>query len=558
MRRDIVLMKRLNFNAVRTCHYPDDPRWYDLCDELGIYLVDEANLETHGVHGDLSRDPAWAHAYLARAIRLCLRDRNHASVIFWSLGNESHFGPHHAAMHAWLRHADPTRPVIYEGGNAGADITDVMTPMYPNLDWVRRVMADATETRPMFMIEYAYAKGNASGNFEEFWKMVDEHPSFQGGFIWDWQDKALAMKLPDGRRVFGYGGDLGCGWDYVRHPEHPTQVLNGLVSPDLDPHPGAWEVQQIQSPVALLATPDDLKHGRVNIWNKHLERSLDGMALVWKVTENGCGIAAGRVDLPAVPAGERAAIVLPLPPPPAPRPGAEYWLDLRCELIRAEAWAPAGHALTWDQFALPWPVRARQWPSLPAGVRVAGNADEAAISLHAGCATLRWGRRDGLLKSWIVDGVERLAAAPVECYWRAPTDNDFLLNNPSGYKALWAQAGLDHLQRNPALVEWGLVDSGAAVVRVVSRLTGAGSTPLIRCETTYHLASNGELQIRQRSWIAAETPTVARIGLELMLPVGFECVRWYGRGPWENYPDRKRAALVGNYRSTVSDLYYPY
>ncbi len=214
MRQEIVLMKQFNFNTVRTSHYPAHPAWYDLCDEYGMYVIDEANVETHGLGGELSQDPQWTHAYLERAARMALRDKNHASIILWSLGNESGCGPQQAAMANWLRAYDPTRFVHYESGRPGPEIADVYSCMYPDLEQIRRLLADGSERRPIMMCEYAYAKGNSTGNFFKFWDMVDAYPRFQGGCVWDWHDKALLHTTADGRPYYAYGGDLGDDFDY--------------------------------------------------------------------------------------------------------------------------------------------------------------------------------------------------------------------------------------------------------------------------------------------------------------------------------------------------------
>ena len=225
MRTEIMLMKQLNFNAVRTSHYPNHTFWYDLCDEYGIYLIDEANLETHGVDGELSHDPAWASAYLERATRMVLRDKNHPSVLFWSLGNESGTGPHHASMAAWIRAYDPTRLVHYESGRPGPEVSDVYSVMYPNLDVMRSVLADPNEKRPIIMCEYAYAKGNVNGNFFKFWDLVDNEPRFQGGCIWDWNDKALVHINEKGEKYWAYGGDFGDGFQLPPAQRRPADVL---------------------------------------------------------------------------------------------------------------------------------------------------------------------------------------------------------------------------------------------------------------------------------------------------------------------------------------------
>ncbi|MFN2236630.1 MAG: glycoside hydrolase family 2 TIM barrel-domain containing protein, partial [Anaerolineales bacterium] len=227
MRAEIRLMKQFNFNAVRTSHYPDDPTWYDLCDEYGIYLVDETNLETHGLWDTLSNDPLWLHAYMERTVRMVLRDKNHPSVLFWSLGNESGTGHNHAAMAAWIRSFDPTRFVHYESGRPGPEVSDVYSEMYPKLDLIKRVLSDLNEKRPVMMCEYAYAKGNSTGNFFKFWDMVDAFPRFHGGFIWDWNDKALLAKNEQGVAYWAYGGDFGGDFNYDQPNEDPQMCCNG-------------------------------------------------------------------------------------------------------------------------------------------------------------------------------------------------------------------------------------------------------------------------------------------------------------------------------------------
>ncbi|HEY3415359.1 MAG TPA: glycoside hydrolase family 2 TIM barrel-domain containing protein, partial [Armatimonadota bacterium] len=550
MRREILQMKRLNFNAVRTSHYPDDPRWYDLCDEYGICVVDEANLETHGVAGDLSNDPAWSQAYLARATRMALRDRNHPCVLFWSLGNESSVGPNHASMAAWVRMFDPTRPVQYESGNPGPAVSDVMVPMYPRLPWVREVLADAKERRPMIMCEYAYAKGNASGNFAEFWELVDKEPSFQGGFIWDWADKALAFDLPDGRRVLGYGGDLGCGTDYAAIHEDPTQVLNGIVGADLTPHPGAWEVKKVQAPVAFTATPQELAQGKIVVKNKYQFSSLAHLRLHWEMTEDGNILQQGDVDLPAIAPGEQAEVALPFQRPQALTPGAEYWLNVRASLRQETSWAPAGHIITWEQFALPYHPASVIASAEMSPLTLETTADEISISgkdLH-----IVFDRTTGRWTSFSSQGRDLFISGPQENFFRAPTDNDYILGNPGNYLRQWEEAGLDRLAREVESVEAAQLTPQQVLVRVATRLGE------IRCRATYTVYGCGEVQVDGAVLVGEILPPLPRIGLELVLPPAYHQLTWYGRGPQENYVDRKSAALVGQYSGTVAEQYVPY
>lgn len=565
MRRDIVLMKQFNFNAVRTSHYPNDPRWYDLCDELGLYVVDEANLETHGVMGDLSQDPAWASAYLSRAVRMVLRDRNHPCVCFWSLGNESFKGPHHAAMANWVRWADPTRPVQYESGNPGPEITDIMVPMYPGLEWVRQIMESDEERRPMIMCEYAYAKGNATGNFRKFWDFVDRYPSFQGGFIWDWADKSLRLALPDGRRVLGYGNDFGENFDYVAAGEHGSQVLNGIVGADLTPHPGVWEVKKVQAPVVFL--PANLAEGSVTVWNKYQFSSLAHLDILWDVKQNGKVIRSGRMPAPEVIPGGKGVVVCPVPGLAAGSAGGERFLHLRAVLNRDFPWASAGFEVTWDQFALPESAvqdgcdkaqPSRMAAGRDGGLRFVATASSPALVVSGDGWAASWDRASGFLTSWRKGSQEQLVSPVREIFHRAPTDNDWAFDYPWTYFKQSERAGLAKLDRRLVEFEAGALSPRSVLVRSVSELTGTDPAHPIRCAISYLCKDDGTLAIEQNVIIPDAFPFVSRIGLLFALRPGLEQVRWYGRGPWENYADRKESALVDEYGRTVTGMLEPY
>ncbi len=554
-RREIVLMKQLNFNAVRTSHYPNDPQWYDLCDELGLYIVDEANLETHGVMAELSRDPAWASAYLARAVRMALRDRNHPCVCFWSLGNESYYGPHHAAMANWLRVFDPSRPVQYESGNPGPLTSDIMCPMYPDLEWIRKVMEDPAEKRPMILCEYAYAKGNATGNFAKFWEFVERYPSFQGGFIWDWSDKALAKPLPDGRTGYGYGNDFGENFDYAAAGEHPSQVLNGIVGPDLAPHPGAWEVKQVQAPVRFAA--GRLADGCLLVANRYHGLDLSHLDIEWSLLENGTVIKQGVLNSPlkTLP-GRQDELAIPVVWPAPGNPGAEYFLNVQAVLNRDFPWAARGHAVTWAQFAAPAPRLPPAPPPRTAHpVTCVRNGDR--VVFQSPTLTATFARSSGLLVSLVKAGRECLAAPPVEQFFRPPTDNDWVLGNPNSYLKIWERAGLDRLSRTVRGFAEGLLGADAAVVEVDSELTGTDPAAPIRCRTRWQIRA-GRLDADFCVVIPEAFAHVPRIGCEWVLAPGFEDVRWYGRGPWENYVDRKSGSRIGLHTATVTGMLEPY
>jgi len=552
MRREILLMKQLNFNAVRTSHYPNDTRWYELCDELGLCVVDEANLETHGVGGLLSLDPTWAAAYLERATRMVLRDRNHPSICFWSLGNESFVGANHAAMAGWIRFFDPTRPVQYESANPGAEITDIMVPMYPPLEWVRKVMEDPHETRPMILCEYAYAKGNATGNFSKFWDLVDRYPAFQGGFIWDWADKALMFDLPDGRRVCGYGNDLGEQYDYDAAGEDPTQVLNGIVGADLDPHPGALEAKKFQAPVGLT-----LHAGwplRLTVANKHHDADLSHLRLDWEIIENGRGVQSGAGTLPQIAAGAESVLSLDALAIEGDPDGRELFLNVRCVLDRDLPWARSGHLVAWEQFPLPFGAPART--PAPGSSALAGKSwlerSGGCIRVSAAEGDWEWDESSGLLRSWSAGGREQLAQPAIEMLHRAPTDNDFLLSIKHSYLKGWEAAGLVPLQRRLAGISTAACDDGSTVVCVESAL-GNEASP-ITCKIRWTVRPDGTLGFEQRVAVPPSISTLGRIGILFPLAAGWAAAQWYGRGPWENYPDRKASAHVGLWSRPIREM----
>jgi beta-galactosidase len=538
MRADIVAMKRLNFNAVRTSHYPNDSRWYDLCDECGLYVVDEANLETHGLEGLLSHDPEWLPAYLTRITRLVQRDRNHPSVIIWSLGNESAVGPNHAAMAAWARAFDPTRPVQYESGYPGPEVSDILAPMYPQLDWVRKELSRRDEKRPMILCEYAYAKGNSTGNFFKFWELVDELPRFQGGFVWDWMDKALLSRGSGEAVRWVYGVNEG-------EPAHTERMcLNGVVGPDLRPHPGAIEIKNAQAPFGLLV-PDSMQPGRVMVHNKYLARDLSHLTLVWELTSEGREVASGSLALPAIPPGESMPLELPLPL--ENRVAGDAWLNIFVRLTHAEPWAPAGHELARFQFAQTSYVARKPVAELPVldlqeapeEWRVRGSDFDLVFSKH-----------DARICSLATREVELLPEGWAECFFRAPTDIDYAIGN--GYASLWEQAGLASLVRHVRSVSGSLLANGVAIFRIA--VDFEGSLGCLTARSSILVSGDGRIRIEQELHVPEGFPPLPRIGWSGILPAGFCQVEYLGRGPHENYPDRKRSALIGLYRTTVDSM----
>ncbi|MBE3070815.1 MAG: DUF4981 domain-containing protein, partial [Planctomycetes bacterium] len=393
MVQDILLMKRHNVNAVRTSHYPDDPRWYDLCDYYGIYLIDECDLETHGFgmlkewKGNPADDPAWEEACVDRLVRMVERDKNHPSVILWSLGNEADFGRNHVAMAARARALDPTRPIHYEGDRLMC-VADVFSMMYPHIDTVATIgsgpeeavvealklkdpgsAAPAYMTRPYICCEYAHAMGNGPGGLKEYWDLFYTYPRLQGGFIWDWVDHGIRRRTADGQEYFAYGGDFG------DEPNDSNFICDGLVFPDRRPSPGLTEYKKVIEPVKVEAA--DLAAGRFTLTNRYDFIAIDHLALAWSVTVDGKVIQSGSMPTPKVAPGKSRAVTIPFEMPAAPIAGAEYGLTLSFMLGADAPWASRGHEVAWAQFRLP--VKTRAVPAVavasmpPVQVQDAGN-----------------------------------------------------------------------------------------------------------------------------------------------------------------------------------------
>ncbi|MGH2560898.1 MAG: glycoside hydrolase family 2 TIM barrel-domain containing protein, partial [Thermomicrobiales bacterium] len=547
MRRDVIQMKRHNINTVRTAHYPHDARWLDLCDRFGLYVVDEADLECHGLQriGDwsrLSRDPAWRDAYLDRAVRMVERDKNHPSVIIWSLGNESGYGENHDAMAAWIRQADPTRPIHYEGARE-AEVVDLVSVMYPTVEEVVRQGERTDDPRPWFMCEYAHAMGNGPGNLKEYWEAIRAHPRLIGGCVWEWSDHGIRQRAGTGEEWFAYGGDFG------DRPNDGNFCIDGLTFPDREPHPGLLELKKVHEPVTV--RPVDLASGRLAVENRYAFRRLDHLDAVWQVVRDGEVLQRGDLAKLNVAAGAAAEIDVPYALP-AGEPGAEYWLHLRFVLAEETAWAPRGHEIAWVQFRLPVetpPVSVLALEEMPA-LRLVESP--ACLIVEGDDWRLDFYRHTGTIGEWIWHGMPLMTLGPRINFWRAPTDND------KNLQIEWRQAGLDRLISRVARV--GVVQAGDRVVqlRVEATFGGYSLPPAFACISTYTIYGTGDIVVETSLTPRAQLPPLPRVGLQFRLPGTFDRFTWYGRGPHENYPDRNESAPVGCYAGTVQEQYEPY
>lgn len=539
MERDVVLMKRFGFNAVRCAHYPNDPAFLDLCDEYGLWVIDEANVESHARQVALAQDPRYHLAILERVARMVQRDRNHPSVIAWSLGNESGHGAGHDAAAAWVRHTDPSRFLHYEGAimhgwqtepGVGAAVTDVVCPMYPEIADIVAWAERGEDRRPMILCEYQHAMGNSNGSLADYWAAFESTPGLQGGFIWDWIDQGLTWLDGEGRPYFAYGGAFG------DEPNDADFCGNGMVGADRVPHPACHEHAKLAEVVRVDAV--DLHEGRFRLHNRRTFTGLNDIDAAWVLTVDGRPVDDGRLLLPAVPPLGHADVEVPLERPATLGQGQRCHLTLSFTLGEGHAWAPRGFEVAWAQFEIPW-VAAQPAPTVTARpVRIAVDVDQGTVS--AG---------------------DLLVTSPTASLWRAPTQNDGIrvgdmAELSGGVRRRWLRWGLDRLATE--LVSSVARDEGAHPSLTVHRRL-AGVDPEVRIEhRQVAMLVDGTLVFDEEIRIPEALDDLPRVGITFTAAAGLEHLTWVGLGPHETYPDRKVGARFGRWTSTVTDQYVPY
>ena len=552
MLQDILLMKQANINAVRTSHYPNVTRWYELCDSIGLYVMDEADIEEHGLRGTLASTPDWHAAFMDRAVRMAERDKNYASVVMWSMGNESGYGPNFAAISAWLHDFDPTRPVHYEGvqGVDGAPdpvTVDVISRFYTRLKqdylnpgipegedkeraenarWERllEIAERDNDNRPVMTSEYAHSMGNALGNFQEYWNEIYSHPRMLGGFIWDWVDQGIYKQLPDGRTMVAYGGDFG------DKPNLKAFCFNGIVRSGRETTPKYWEVKQVYSPISLelirgKVEKEVLKGSRLTVTNRHHHVGLENYRCLYTLLKNGRSARQGEIILPEVAPGQATDVALP---DFRIDTEADVRLHVRLVLRKDELWAKAGHEVAAFRFALNEAMMAMtdRRPLKPLAIGESPRHDVL-------------GMLSGL----------RMQA------FRAPTDNDKSFGN-------WLAKDWKNHRLNAPVVE--------NIVPLRDTMRADGNTHQYKVEkycyekgaivvtTDYLTYTDGTVDIEQNYRFEGELPELPRLGLNFMLGEQYGNISWYGRGPIESYPDRKEATYIGRWESTLEEQYTPY
>jgi beta-galactosidase len=554
MIRDIVLMKSHNLNAVRTSHYPNVPEWYDLCDLYGLYVVDEANIESHGIgyepESTLGNKPEWKKAHMDRTIRMVERDKNHPSVIIWSLGNEAGDGVNFEATSAWIHDRDPSRPVQYERAEERPH-TDLVVPMYHT---VKRIVeyAETHTDRPLILCEYAHAMGNSGGNLYEYWEAIKKYKHLQGGFVWDWVDQGLRTRSPEGAEYFAYGGDLG-------PPEVPSDgnfCMNGLVSADRVPHPSLLEVKKIYQYVEF--SPSDLQAGKIKIENQYDFQSLDFLRGFWELRANGRRLQQGTLPVLDLGPGESREVTIPFDPPRV-EPGVEYWLTVSMRLAERTRWAEPGYEMAWEQFNLPLnaPSSAERLDQMPA---LKLQESPFIASVEGANFVLEFDKKHGTISSFRFEDTELIRSGPLPDFWRAPIDND-LGNQMHRRLAIWRPADRKVDWRGLG-IHWQVAETRVEQVSPgLVRIKSVGTLARVRAqyEVTYEVLGSGEVKVHaSMTGAASDLPELPRFGMQLTLPQEFQAMEWYGRGPHESYWDRKRSAAVGQYRGTVDEQFVEY
>jgi len=547
MLKDVELMKRFNVNTVRTSHYPNQPTWYDLCDEYGIFVIDEANVESHGMgYGteSLGHDPVWEMAHVDREVSMVHRDKNHPSVIIWSMGNEAGPGRNFQACREAILAIDQTRPIHYERDNAKADIDSVM---YPSVEWLDGA-GRSESPKPFLMCEYAHAMGNAVGNLAEYWEAIEKHERLIGGCIWDWVDQGLRRRTSDGREYFAYGGDYG------DKPNDGSFCINGMVFPDRSIPPKMWEMKHVYQYVDV--APVDLAAGKIRIKNKYCYTNLCQFEGCWTLSEDGAVIQVGELPKLDVPPQQSRDITLPIEQPKL-KPGAEYFLRIGFHLAEDALWAEKGHEVAWRQLKMPYEVPTAplmaldQMPDLKCEERgdriiVVGRDFKVVFSKTTGTiASLTYGGRT------VVRDVPGEINGPTLNVFRAPVNNDKYCAGG------WREAGLDGLDRSVRSVRIDASDLRAVRIETAVDARGKGECRFEHY-TSWTVLGNGCINVANRIEPQAAPSVLPRVGVRMTLPARLKNYTWLGRGPHENYVDRKRSADVGLYRSTVAEQFVPY
>ena len=549
MIQDIQMMKMFNLNAVRTCHYPDNNLWYELCDQYGLYVVAEANIESHGMgygKNTLAKREDYKKAHLERNQRNVQRCFNHPSVIIWSLGNEAGYGPNFEAAYDWVKAEDPSRAVQYEqAGTKGK--TDIYCPMYAGYQWCENYSKDNKYQKPLIQCEYAHAMGNSQGGFKEYWDLVRKYPKFQGGFIWDFVDQSVRWPGKNGKMIYAYGGDFN------RFDASDINFCNnGLISPDRVPNPHAYEVRHFYQ--NIWTTPANLKNGEINIFNEYFFRDLSAYYLEWEMLKDGKSVRCGRIDNLNVQPQQTAKVKLNLGETDTE---AEWLLNISYKLKNNEDLLPAGYTVAKEQLTLN-PYKA---PSMQLGNCELSNTETVApevqdndrhyLIIGNDAFRIEFSRSNGYLTKYQIKGLDMIKEGAIlkPNFWRAPTDNDFGAHIHRKYVA-W---------KNPEIRLKSLkqrTENKQVIVETAYEMPGVSA----KLNLTYVINNEGAIKVTQKMTTdkKAKVSNMFRFGMQMQMPRNFETIEYYGRGPIENYIDRNHCTDLGIYRQSVTEQFYSY
>jgi beta-galactosidase len=550
MIKDITLMKQHNINAVRTSHYPNVPEWYDLCDEYGLYVMDEANIESHELWRRniiLADKPQWKAAFLARGTAMIERDKNHPSIIIWSLGNESGMGSHFNAMADFIRLADPTRPIHYEGRSNYKPTTlnnfDIISVMYPSVNNMIELV-NKDKKRPLIVSAYAHAMGNSIGNLKEYWDVIEKYPTMQGGFIGDWVDQGLQLKNADGTPY----------WDYFNDMDG-AHAGDGLVNPDRQPQPEINEVKKVYQYIKF-DLPDTLRSGQITIKNDYDFITLKDLELVWTLQENGKSIGEGTIgNLNALPK-QSQQLSIPYQLPSNPKPGYQYFLNLSVRLKNPTLWAAPDHEIAWHQ--VPLAVSAEEKkdiaytrsPALKLSlIRSKG------VTISGQNFSVSFNKKNARMSSFVYKKQEMLVAGPFANFWRVPTDNDEGGGKQS-FATHWREANLDSLKLTGSDLRVEKLNPRVFKVTLMKSLRSRTGGMIV--SSIYMIYATGDIHVQNTITPSGEWPDFAKVGFQFQMPVTYNKLQWLGNGPHETYADRKTSGRIGLYEGSVADQHFPY
>ncbi len=584
MEQDVILMKQFNFNSVRASHYPNDPYFNELCDKYGIYVIDEANLETHHDKGYLSNRPDWSNSFMERGVRMAVRDRNHPSIIMWSLGNESGCGPNHAAMAGWIKDYDPTRLIHYEGaqgipthplyrpinrkeasivtseivhdepvkaapkpkgyGYMNPDdpaYVDVISRMYPLFEDLIAMAESETLTRPIMMCEYAHAMGNSTGGFKEYWDIIRSHKSLMGGHIWDWIDQGIRSVDPKTGKVFWkYGGDFEKPTDH----NDSNFCINGVINADKSIKPAMWECKYVCQPIEFTAV--DMAAGKIKVKNRNFYLTTDEYRYYWELRDEAGVLQSGEFKVPTTKAGHSSFVTLPIKSVKVPA-GAEYWVRLRACEKGDRLYAKAGFEAAWEQLSYAKNEKEISAAKLKGSLSV-NDSDKKSITVKG--VNFEVKVEDGYVASYTNGGVKLISTPLTPNFWRASTDNDWRGWKVDRLMGFWKTA---HEKLETKSIEVKNDENKSVEVKVV-KVIGSDVTLTLK----YTIASNGVLNVSYDLKKAASLPELLRVGMQCQSSNSLRNITYYGRGPWENYSDRRASAMVSIYKAKPEELAYEY